>query len=269
MSTFPPSFRMLQESTPAPRTGLAKGQPTHCSGVCDAQLPLVPVQESATSHSLAAARQSVVGATNPSLGQLALVPVQLSCTSQTPLAARQMVVAVAKPLAGQLVLVPVQLSCSSQTPAAARQMVVAVAKPLAGQSLLVPVQLSATSQTLAEARQIVVTVLNVGSHDPVVVLQALDCSQTRGAGQVGHRVSVPVLVPAADSVGVVLHVASPVLDVVCTRPAISMMAFVSKLLFAWFFTVVAKERVQKFWFWAGMARAGLGEKTSWFGEVPP
>ncbi|PYN98056.1 MAG: hypothetical protein DMD91_16010 [Candidatus Rokuibacteriota bacterium] len=233
------------------------------------QVALVPVQLSCTSQTPLAARQMVVADAKPSAGQLALVPVQLSCTSQTPLEARQMVVAVAKPSAGHAVLVPVQLSCTSQTPLAARQMVVAVAKPLAGQSLLVPVQLSATSQTPADARQIVVTVLNVGSHNPVSVLQTLDCSQTRGAGQVGHRVRVPVLAPAADSVGVVLHVASPVLDVVCTRPAIWMMASGSKLLFAWFFTVVSKVRVQKFRFWAGMARAGLGVKTSWFGEVPP
>src|SRR5439155_457525 len=48
-----------------------------------------------------------------------------------------------------------------------------------------------------------------------------------------------------------------------------MMVLASKSLFAWLVTVAPKVMVQKFWFWAGMTRAGVGVKTSWFGEVPP
>src|SRR5438093_931703 len=43
-----------------------------------------PVQLSATSHSLAAARQTVAADAKPSAGQVADAPVQVSATSHTP-----------------------------------------------------------------------------------------------------------------------------------------------------------------------------------------
>ena len=56
-----------------------------------------------------------------------------SATSHTPAAGRQTVVLGLKVLAGQLVLVPLQVSATSQAPTAERQTVPAAFKPLAGQ----------------------------------------------------------------------------------------------------------------------------------------
>jgi hypothetical protein len=55
------------------------------------QLAEVPVQVSATSHSPAAARQTVVDGARASDGQVSVVPSQVSATSQLPAAARQTV----------------------------------------------------------------------------------------------------------------------------------------------------------------------------------
>lgn len=52
---------------------------------------LLPVQFSARSHSLVAARQTVLDGSNPSAGQVVDDPVHVSTASQTPTAARQVV----------------------------------------------------------------------------------------------------------------------------------------------------------------------------------
>ena len=58
-----------------------------------------------------------------SAGQATLVPVQLSATSHSPAAARHTVVVGSRTSAGQLVLVPVHVSTGSQMPADARHVV--------------------------------------------------------------------------------------------------------------------------------------------------
>jgi hypothetical protein len=83
------------------------------------QLPLVPEHVSATSHSPADARQTVLADRNLSTGQSLLAPSQLSAVSQAPAEARQTAVLFAS--VGHVVDVPVQVSAMSQTPAAARQ----------------------------------------------------------------------------------------------------------------------------------------------------
>src|SRR5207249_10471941 len=55
------------------------------------QVTLVPVQVSARSHSLTAARHTVPEDVNPSAGQMLLEPVQVSATSQRSAAARHCV----------------------------------------------------------------------------------------------------------------------------------------------------------------------------------
>ena len=87
------------------------------------QVADVPVQDSATSHSPAAARHCTVDAERTSVGHVLLVPLQLSAMSQEPADARQTVLDGSFVSVGQVVLVPVQLSAASQTPAAARQTV--------------------------------------------------------------------------------------------------------------------------------------------------
>ena len=58
-----------------------------------------------------------------SAGQAALLPVQLSATSHSPAAPRHTVLAEAKPSAGHVELVPVHVSATSQAPAVARHVV--------------------------------------------------------------------------------------------------------------------------------------------------
>src|SRR5207244_1027049 len=60
-----------------------------------------------------------------SVGQVALDPVQFSATSHTPAEARHSVVAGLKSSTGQVALAPVQFSATSHTPAEARQTVLA------------------------------------------------------------------------------------------------------------------------------------------------
>ena len=86
------------------------------------QSGLLPGQVSATSQSLAAARQ-VVPEENASAGQPGPEPSQDSGTSQTPALARQ-VPEVANASDGQAAEAPVQFSATSQTPALGRQVVV-------------------------------------------------------------------------------------------------------------------------------------------------
>src|SRR6185503_19398778 len=56
-----------------------------------------------------------------SAGQLALDPVQFSATSHSPAEERHTVVLAANPLAGQVALAPLQVSATSHTPAAERK----------------------------------------------------------------------------------------------------------------------------------------------------
>jgi hypothetical protein len=60
-------------------------------------------------------------ATFPSAGQAVEVPVQFSATSHSPAAGRQTVVAGWKTSAGHVSLAPVQVSAASQTSTAGRQ----------------------------------------------------------------------------------------------------------------------------------------------------
>src|SRR5438552_521084 len=83
----------------------------------------LPEQVSATSHSPAVARHTVLGEANPSVGQPLVVPSHASATSQAPAAGRQMLPAACLASAGQVALVPVQASATSHTPPAVRQVV--------------------------------------------------------------------------------------------------------------------------------------------------
>src|SRR6185503_10080261 len=93
-----------------------------------------PVQCSVTSHSPAAARQTVVLGSSTSSGHAAPVPVQCSTTSQTPAADRQMVVLGANASSGQVPELPVHASSESHGPAPARH------TPPAVRNVQVPVQ---------------------------------------------------------------------------------------------------------------------------------
>jgi hypothetical protein len=113
------------------------------------------VQFSATSHTPAEGRQTVLLAANPSAGHVAELPVQVSATSQTPADARHTVPAASFTSAGQLTDEPSQVSATSQVPAAARHTVPAATLESAGQGAVVPLHVSATSQTPAAARHTV------------------------------------------------------------------------------------------------------------------
>src|SRR5213593_4078679 len=80
---------------------------------------LVPLHTSAV-QGLPSSVQGVVLDLKRSVGQVALVPVQVSATSHSLVAARHTVLADRKPLTGQVVLVPVQVSATSQGPTTAR-----------------------------------------------------------------------------------------------------------------------------------------------------
>jgi hypothetical protein len=88
------------------------------------QAPAVPVQLSATSHSPAAERQTLVDGRRMSAGHTGLTPVQFSAGSQMPVDGRQGTVEGAKASAGHAALEPVQFSATSQPPAAGRHVVV-------------------------------------------------------------------------------------------------------------------------------------------------
>src|SRR5262249_13219649 len=120
-----------------------------------------------------------------SLGQAAEVPVQVSATSHTPAEARHTVVEGWKPSAGQAADVPVHVSATSQGPADARQTVVEGWKPSAGQGLPVPLQGSATSHGPVDARQTVPAATGVWVTWPraglqVSIVHGLPSSVTTG-----------------------------------------------------------------------------------------
>src|SRR5216110_3470212 len=116
------------------------------------QLVLVPVQVSARSHSLAAARHTVpalpAGCVHAGAPR---VPLHTSVVQTLP-SSVQAVPAGLTASAGQAVLVPVQVSARSHSLTAGRHTVPADAIPSAGQVLLEPVQVSATSQRSPAAR---------------------------------------------------------------------------------------------------------------------
>ena len=95
---------------------------------------------------------------------------QLSATSHTPADERQTVLDDTKPFAGQAAPEPVQLSATSQTPADERQTVALDWKPSAGHAVPAPLQISATSQTPADERHVLPAPLNAHTdvqHDVV------------------------------------------------------------------------------------------------------
>src|SRR6185369_1378398 len=93
-----------------------------------------PLQTSATSQTLPAARQVVALDAKPSAGHEADAPLQVSATSQITADPRQVFPDVNES-AGQLADAPVQFSATSQTPATERQTVAPLAKQLSGPSL--------------------------------------------------------------------------------------------------------------------------------------
>src|SRR5207248_784374 len=144
-------------------------------------LALVPVHCSASSHSPAEARQTVVDDLKASAGHAVLEPVQVSSTSQKPAAARQTapafpagcwqslllpshssrlhglpsevhaVPAAVFVSAGQPGPFPGQLSAGSHSPAEARQTVLEGLRASAGHTVLAPVQVSTPSHLPAPA----------------------------------------------------------------------------------------------------------------------
>src|SRR5439155_553823 len=192
------------------------------------QAALDPVQNSAGSHSPAAARHKAVAGRKVSAGQGVLVPLQVSATSQSPADARHIAPALpagcwqvtcvpsqvsvvqglpssvqSVPLAffasaGQLGPFPGQLSATSHSPAAARHTTLADWKPSAGQLLPTPSQVSATSQVPAEARQ--------------TVLAGLLASA-------GHAVLAPVHVSATSHAPAAARHTAPALPAGCWQVA--------------------------------------------------
>src|SRR5439155_171348 len=151
------------------------------------QVVLVPVQVSATSHSLTAARhtepafptacvqrglltvplqvsvvqglpssvQAVPAALTASVGQVVLVPVQVSAASHSLTAARQTVPALPSACVQAGVLaVPLHVSVVQGLPSSVQAAPRALSA-LAGQVVLVPVQVSAVSHSLTTARHTV------------------------------------------------------------------------------------------------------------------
>src|SRR5438132_1148467 len=90
------------------------------------QVVLVPVQVSATSHPLTAARQTVVVLVFSGCWQPTLVPSHWSSVQGFPSSVHAVPFAFRAPSAGHVALVPVQVSGRSQSPAAARQTVPAL-----------------------------------------------------------------------------------------------------------------------------------------------
>src|SRR5207249_46935 len=110
-------------------------------------------------HGLPSSVHAVPLAFLASAGQAALLPVQLSATSHSRAAPRHTVLAEAKPSAGHVELAPVHGSATSQAPAAARHVVPAL--PAAcWQVPLDPVHRSVV-QTFPSSVQAVPLVLNV------------------------------------------------------------------------------------------------------------
>jgi hypothetical protein len=141
------------------------------------QLAEVPLQTSAVSQTVEAARHENAVVRTVSTGQLFDVPSQTSATSHTPAEPRHSAVVFAS--FGHVVDVPVQVSATSQTPAPARQTVAVVAGTSAGQVALVPLQFSAASQVAVEPRQTVLVGANASTgHVVAVPLQVSAASHT-------------------------------------------------------------------------------------------
>src|SRR5262245_33888946 len=135
-----------------------------------------PSHDSGRSHTSTAARQSAV--LFASAGQVGWMPSQLSSRSQSPAAGRQTVPAVAGSVSGgQVLLTPSQDSAPSQSPPDGRHTAVLLAST--GHEPLDPVQVSAVSQTPADARQTVVAAskVHVGEQQsPATPLPSSHCS---------------------------------------------------------------------------------------------
>src|SRR5439155_24986423 len=101
--------------------------------------PTVPLHTSVV-QTLPSSVQAVPAVWTASAGQVVLVPVQLSARSHSLIAARHTVPADASPSAGQVLLEPVQVSATSQAPADARHCVPAAVnvQSVLQQSPLVP-----------------------------------------------------------------------------------------------------------------------------------
>src|SRR5207302_9884711 len=105
---------------------------------------------SATSHSPAAARHTVLGGWKASAGHAVFVPSQTSATSQSPAAARHGVPAL--PAAcWQVSLVPSQVSVVHALPSSGHAVALGFFASV-GHAAFVPSQTSATSQSPAAAR---------------------------------------------------------------------------------------------------------------------
>lgn len=150
-----------------------KGTPHEVSAGRNAsvgQSAVLPVHDSATSHTPAAARQVVVAGENWFVGHVAEEPVQVSATSHTPALGRHTVVPLANASGGHAALVPVQRSAGSQVPFPARHTVVFGKKTSAGHAAEFPVHVSAESQPpVAAARHTVV--FERKPHTPVPAAQ--------------------------------------------------------------------------------------------------
>src|SRR5437773_1544131 len=113
-------------------TSAVQGLPSSVQGVAldlkrsVGQPVLVPVQVSATSHPLTAARQTVVVLVFSGCWQSTLVPSHWSSVQGLPSSVHAVPFAFRAPSAGHVALVPVQVSGRSHSPAAARQTVPAL-----------------------------------------------------------------------------------------------------------------------------------------------
>src|SRR5947199_300108 len=141
-----------------PQTSLVQIWPSSVQGLAGAntswgQAALEPVHVSATSHSPADARHTVVPGRKPSAGHASEMPSHASATSHGPAAGRQTAALLAS--AGQATLTPVQNSAGSQTPALARHTTLDGWSMSAGQLVATPSQTSTASQGPAADRQTV------------------------------------------------------------------------------------------------------------------
>src|SRR5207247_2895270 len=138
------------------------------------QVVLVPVQVSATSHPLTAARQTVVVLVFSGCWQSTLVPSHWSSVQGLPSSVHAVPFAFRAPSAGHVALVPVQVSGRSHSPAAARQTVPALP---AGcwQVALVPLHWSRV-QALPSSVQAAPVLTNMQlflQHEPAAPFNAL------------------------------------------------------------------------------------------------
>ena len=118
--------------------------------------------------------QLVVADAKLSTGQVPLVPVQLSASSHWPVEGRQVTVLALK-VSTQVFAVPEQWSVASLSQAPPCELPVQLveddAKLSAGQAPLAPVHISATSHWPADARHVTVLALKVSAHVSLVPRQ--------------------------------------------------------------------------------------------------